>query len=181
MRQRGLSIASEDAYDESQQSRYPSSSRTPSPTQDARSSESKDLSKSAPSSTSNSAAAKPINRKFPCTICGKYFTTSGHLSRHGRTHTGEKNYECPYKDCGSRFSRQDNCMQHYRTHMADESRRRKKKATGVNGTAAAQAVSNAGSPPASPTRGFKDADALATLANVAIAVRGGEIEMDRSL
>lgn len=159
-RPRNLSIASEDAFEDRRSSRYPSSSRTPSPAPSGRgrgNSESKEsLSTSAPS---NSSAAKPIKRKFPCTICGKYFTTSGHLSRHGRTHTGEKNYECPYKDCGSRFSRQDNCMQHYRTHMADESRRRKKKTTGAIGTAAAtasaggtQATSIAGSPPTSPTR-----------------------------
>ncbi|RPA78747.1 hypothetical protein BJ508DRAFT_195414, partial [Ascobolus immersus RN42] len=50
-------------------------------------------------------------RKFPCQICGKLFTTSGHLSRHGRTHTGEKRYECPHESCDARFSRQDNCMQ----------------------------------------------------------------------
>ncbi|KAI7825014.1 hypothetical protein BX661DRAFT_133344, partial [Kickxella alabastrina] len=50
--------------------------------------------------------------------CGKAFTTSGHLSRHYRIHTGEKNYQCLYPGCCSRFSRQDNMMQHYRTHLS---------------------------------------------------------------
>ncbi|KAJ2326547.1 transcriptional repressor [Coemansia sp. RSA 2702] len=64
-------------------------------------------------------------RKYPCTFpgCGKAFTTSGHLSRHFRIHTGEKNYHCLYPGCASRFSRQDNMMQHYRTHLSPRSRR----------------------------------------------------------
>ncbi|KAF8252226.1 hypothetical protein K440DRAFT_503509, partial [Wilcoxina mikolae CBS 423.85] len=49
--------------------------------------------------------------------CGKSFTTSGHLARHTRIHTGEKNYVCPEAGCAARFSRQDNCMQHFRTHQ----------------------------------------------------------------
>ncbi|KAJ1728842.1 hypothetical protein LPJ61_003823, partial [Coemansia biformis] len=68
------------------------------------------------------AAAK---RRYACGFhgCGKAFTTSGHLSRHYRIHTGEKNYRCPYPGCTSRFSRQDNMMQHYRTHLSPRSRR----------------------------------------------------------
>ncbi|ORX65483.1 hypothetical protein DL89DRAFT_215649, partial [Linderina pennispora] len=50
--------------------------------------------------------------------CGKAFTTSGHLSRHHRIHTGEKNFVCLHPSCNSRFSRQDNMMQHYRTHLS---------------------------------------------------------------
>ncbi|KAJ2669496.1 transcriptional repressor [Coemansia spiralis] len=67
----------------------------------------------------------PAKRKYVCTFtgCGKAFTTSGHLSRHFRIHTGEKNYHCLYPGCTSRFSRQDNMMQHYRTHLSPRSRR----------------------------------------------------------
>ncbi|KAJ1661624.1 transcriptional repressor [Coemansia sp. RSA 1813] len=67
----------------------------------------------------------PAKRKYVCTFagCGKAFTTSGHLSRHFRIHTGEKNYHCLYPGCASRFSRQDNMMQHYRTHLSPRSRR----------------------------------------------------------
>jgi len=78
-------------------------------------------------------SSKPVikrsTRKYTC-HCGKSFTTSGHLARHTRIHTGEKNYECPQPGCGARFSRQDNCMQHFRTHQgggANKRSARKKK------------------------------------------------------
>jgi hypothetical protein len=52
-------------------------------------------------------------RKYACTWegCGKAFTTSGHLVRHKRIHTGEKRYKCAMENCTSRFSRQDNMLQ----------------------------------------------------------------------
>jgi hypothetical protein len=65
-------------------------------------------------------AAKPV-KKYTC-HCMRSFTTSGHLARHMRIHTGEKNYKCPHEGCGARFSRQDNCMQHYRTHLGGRGR-----------------------------------------------------------
>ncbi|ORY00617.1 hypothetical protein K493DRAFT_177502, partial [Basidiobolus meristosporus CBS 931.73] len=57
-------------------------------------------------------------RKYKCNYpgCFRSFTTSGHLARHNRIHTGEKNFPCLMAGCPSRFSRQDNMMQHYRTH-----------------------------------------------------------------
>ncbi|KAI8876192.1 hypothetical protein K501DRAFT_262597, partial [Backusella circina FSU 941] len=70
-----------------------------------------------------------IKRKYHCTEpgCTKSFTTSGHLARHNRIHTGEKNFPCLFPGCSSRFSRQDNMMQHYRTHMSTKSKRTIKK------------------------------------------------------
>ncbi|KAK9376064.1 uncharacterized protein V1513DRAFT_440587 [Lipomyces chichibuensis] len=82
-------------------------------------------SKSSPSpSPTTAAAGEPVRktRRYTC-HCGKSFTTSGHLARHMRIHTGEKNYVCPEKGCGARFSRQDNCMQHYRTHQSQGTKR----------------------------------------------------------
>lgn len=78
----------------------------------------------APSSKSTSkiaSSSKPV-KKYICSHCSRSFTTSGHLARHTRIHTGEKNYECPHAECSMRFSRQDNCMQHYRTHLGGSSR-----------------------------------------------------------
>lgn len=60
-------------------------------------------------------------RRYVCKVCSKAFTTSGHLARHNRIHTGEKNHICPFEGCNQRFSRHDNCIQHYRTHFKKKS------------------------------------------------------------
>ncbi|KAJ3213995.1 hypothetical protein HDU67_002222 [Dinochytrium kinnereticum] len=57
-------------------------------------------------------------RRFACPFqnCTKIFSTSGHLSRHIKGHSGAKPYSCPIPGCTSKFSRHDNMMQHYRSH-----------------------------------------------------------------
>lgn len=65
-------------------------------------------------------------RKYQCKTCIKSFTTSGHLARHARIHTGERKHQCPFPGCASRFARQDNCMQHFRTHQNKGKRRGKR-------------------------------------------------------
>lgn len=110
-------------------------SHTPTPTTPALipvKSEQVSVSSSAPSSVPSTSTSSPAanhtpaptaraQKKYTC-HCNRSFTTSGHLARHMRIHTGEKNYECPFEGCSARFSRQDNCMQHYRTHLGGRSR-----------------------------------------------------------
>lgn len=76
--------------------------------------------------SARSRYSKTVNpRKYKCKLCSRSFTTSGHLARHNRIHTGVKNHVCPFDGCNARFSRQDNCMQHYKTHLnVKKSRRR---------------------------------------------------------
>lgn len=64
-------------------------------------------------------------RKHVCKICSRSFTTSGHLARHNRIHTGERKHVCPWPTCEARFARQDNCMQHYKTHTNGKNKRSK--------------------------------------------------------
>ncbi|KAF6750964.1 hypothetical protein DFP72DRAFT_817085 [Ephemerocybe angulata] len=52
-------------------------------------------------------------KKHVCPICERAFTTSGHLARHSRVHTGERNHKCPFPGCETRCSRQDNLQQQY--------------------------------------------------------------------
>ncbi|KAL8902181.1 MAG: hypothetical protein Q9207_004853 [Kuettlingeria erythrocarpa] len=85
--------------------------------------ESKPTSQSAGTQTSSASdtvnASTPIKKKFPCPHatrfdCPDTFTTSGHASRHGKKHTGEKSVICP--TCNKAFTRKDNMKQHERTH-----------------------------------------------------------------
>ncbi|KAF7295391.1 Nrg1-like zn-finger transcription factor [Mycena indigotica] len=77
---------------------------------------------------------KPPNRpptdkqpgKHVCSVreCRRAFSTAGHLSRHTKTHTGERNHACPFPGCTTRCSRADNLQQHYRIHLSPGSRGR---------------------------------------------------------
>lgn len=68
-----------------------------------------------------------LKRKHTCKTCGRLCTTLGHLARHNRIHTGERNHTCPFPQCLARFARQDNCMQHYKTHMNGKCKRTRSK------------------------------------------------------
>ena len=74
---------------------------------------------SSASSPTISASTIAPKKKFPCPhaarfSCSDTFTTSGHASRHGKKHTGEKSVSCP--TCNKAFTRKDNMKQHERTH-----------------------------------------------------------------
>jgi len=68
-----------------------------------------DINHSPPPSQGNPPMAN--KKKHVCHLCSKAFTTSGHLSRHTRIHTGERNHKCPFPGCDTRCSRQDNLQQ----------------------------------------------------------------------
>ncbi|EJU04145.1 hypothetical protein DACRYDRAFT_114546 [Dacryopinax primogenitus] len=69
--------------------------------------------------------SKDAARKiYQCDVCLKSFTTSGHLTRHARIHTGIKPHVCPYPGCDKDCSRMDNLIQHYRVHVPREDRGR---------------------------------------------------------
>ncbi|KAJ7367244.1 hypothetical protein B0H14DRAFT_2373095 [Mycena olivaceomarginata] len=53
-------------------------------------------------------APEPSNKRYVCPECDKAFSTSSHLGRHARVHTGEKSYKCDYPGCETRCSRADN-------------------------------------------------------------------------
>ncbi|CAH2353790.1 transcriptional regulator Nrg1p [[Candida] railenensis] len=80
-------------------------------------------------SSSNFETIRPISpeprKKNICKTCSRVFTTSGHLARHNRIHTGERKHLCPWPSCETRFARQDNCMQHYKTHTNGKTKKKK--------------------------------------------------------
>jgi hypothetical protein len=90
--------------------------------------------------SNNRPALRPIRRttqiqwlpsgekRYRCPVwqdydCLDVFTTSGHATRHIKTHTRERPYICSV--CNHDFARRDNMMQHRRTHDQNERGARK--------------------------------------------------------
>jgi uncharacterized Zn-finger protein len=66
---------------------------------------------------STSTNAGGTEDPYPCSICGKTFAVPARLTRHFRTHTGEKPYTCEY--CHKSFSVKENLSVHRRIHTKE--------------------------------------------------------------
>ncbi|KAH6700582.1 fungal-specific transcription factor domain-containing protein [Leptodontidium sp. MPI-SDFR-AT-0119] len=60
---------------------------------------------------SNGTAIKPSRT---CRFCFKNFSKAEHLSRHERSHTKERPYQC--SDCGKSYTRHDTLLRHRKSH-----------------------------------------------------------------
>ncbi|XP_057307636.1 early growth response protein 1-like [Hydractinia symbiolongicarpus] len=60
-------------------------------------------------------------KPFQCRICMRNFSRSDHLTTHIRTHTGEKPFACEV--CGRRFARSDERRRHMKIHLREQQKR----------------------------------------------------------
>lgn len=75
-------------------------------------------------------------KPFQCRICMRNFSRSDHLTTHIRTHTGEKPFAC--ETCGRRFARSDERRRHMKIHLREQAKKeeeaRKAMVSQSNGT-----------------------------------------------
>lgn len=79
-------------------------------------------------------------KPFQCRICMRNFSRSDHLTTHIRTHTGEKPFAC--ECCGRRFARSDERRRHMKIHLREQQKREEemKKAMGAQPSSPHQQV-----------------------------------------
>lgn len=58
-----------------------------------------------------------IFAKYTCKVCNKSFSTSSHLNRHKRIHTGERPFACKF--CGNAFRESSHLRNHERIHTGE--------------------------------------------------------------
>ena len=63
-------------------------------------------------------------KPFQCRICMRNFSRSDHLTTHIRTHTGEKPFACDI--CGRRFARSDERRRHMKIHLKEQQKKQDK-------------------------------------------------------